>query len=1039
MRDDGYDISDYRRINKAFGTRRDFRRLVREAHRRGIRVITELVINHTSDQHPWFQAARRAPRGSAKRNYYVWSDSADKYAGTRIIFTDTEKSNWTWDPVAQQYYWHRFFSHQPDLNFDNPAVVRAVIRIMRFWLDMGVDGVRLDAIPYLVEREGTSNENLPETHAVVKQMRKVVDDHYDDRLFLGEANMWPEDVLEYFGDGDECHMAYHFPLMPRMYMALAQEERHPIVEILEQTPSIPDSCQWAMFLRNHDELTLEMVTDEERDYMYKTYATDPRARINVGIRRRLAPLLDNDESKIKLLTSLLLSMPGSPILYYGDEIGMGDNIYLGDRNGVRTPMQWSPDRNAGFSTADPQQLYLPPVMDPVYGYEAVNVEAQSREMSSLLNWTRRMIAVRKSSQVFGRGELSLLSPGNRHVLAYLREYEGETILCVANLAGNAQPVELDLSRFSGRIPVEMMGRSTFPPIGELPYFLTLDGHGFFWFRLTSEAEVPEWHAESAPSTALATLVLSEHWNSFFPERLSQEQQRVSENMLRRLTGNSLPRYLEGTRWFGTNRKPVKKVDIVKRGIWESGDADYLFLWVRDTADVSGNVSRMPLALAWGSDADEPVGSHLGYAVARVRDRAETGLLFEAIRDRSFCAAVIDAVRHGKRFECGGMMLRGSSVQATASLLDGLDFAGEFSLPSSGPRHSSAIIDERVVLKFVREDTAGNRPELDIARFLTEQTQFPGFPRLLGDLSVVDDDGTSVLAIVTEYRRNQGDVGRFIHHHLDRFLDDARLRPADKTREMLTQIHAQSLAILSTLGKRLAELHQALCRGDGDLAPVAVGDGEAEQWKSGIADRADAAVAAAGEQLALLGDHERSGINERLISPEALRAFIDHQSVNRFRGKKSHYHGDLDLGHALLAESDIVFSDFCTDPLIEFEGRESKQTPLRDAAEVLRSIDRSVQSVLQGFPDLTGSDLAVLSGFASNWQSRANAAFVDSYVESLGTEAIAGPDAEVIGSMIRLLSLEKLMFEVTHPELRPLGDPRLAVRSFVNLLQTTEDT
>ncbi|HRZ53078.1 MAG TPA: maltose alpha-D-glucosyltransferase, partial [Candidatus Contendobacter sp.] len=444
LRDDGYDISDYQNVHPDYGTLADCRAFIREAHARGLKVITELVINHTSDQHPWFQAARRALPGSPERNFYVWNEDDRKFPETRIIFTDTETSNWAWDPVAQQYYWHRFFSHQPDLNHNNPAVVKAVIKVMRFWLDLGVDGLRLDAIPYLCVREGTHNENLPETHTVIRQMRAVVDRHYHGRLFLAEANQWPEDVRDYFGDGDECHMAYHFPLMPRMFMAIAQEDRHPIVDILEQTPDIPENCQWAIFLRNHDELTLEMVTNRERDYMYRTYAADPRMRVNVGIRRRLAPLLDNDSSKIKLMQSLLFSMPGTPIIYYGDEIGMGDNIYLGDRNGVRTPMQWSPDRNAGFSKTDPQRLYLPPIMDPIYGYQAVNVEAQQREPASLLNWMKRMIAVRRSCQAFGRGRLEMLKPGNRKILAYVRTYGDEIVLCVANLSRSAQPVELDL-------------------------------------------------------------------------------------------------------------------------------------------------------------------------------------------------------------------------------------------------------------------------------------------------------------------------------------------------------------------------------------------------------------------------------------------------------------------------------------------------------------------------------------------------------------------------------------------------------------------
>jgi maltose alpha-D-glucosyltransferase/alpha-amylase len=447
LRDDGYDISDYHGVHPGYGDIDQFRQFVQEAHHRGIRVITELVINHTSDQHPWFQAARSAPPDSPKRDYYVWSDSPAKYKGVRIIFTDSEPSNWTWDPVAKAYFWHRFFHHQPDLNFDNPHVLRAVFKIMRYWLDMGVDGMRLDAIPYLVEREGTNCENLPESHAILKQFRKEMDENYPDRMFLAEANQWPADVLPYFGDGDECHMNFHFPLMPRMYMAIRQEDRHPIVEIMRQTPDIPADCQWALFLRNHDELTLEMVTDEERDYMYKEYAADPRMRINVGIRRRLAPLIGNSRRRIELLNMLLFSLPGTPVLYYGDEIGMGDNIYLGDRNGVRTPMQWTGDRNAGFSRADFAKLYAPPIMDSIYGYQAINVEAQERDSSSLLQWMRRLIALRKGYKAFGRGTLTFFHPANRKVLAYYRQYQDELILVVANLSRFVQPVELDLAEF----------------------------------------------------------------------------------------------------------------------------------------------------------------------------------------------------------------------------------------------------------------------------------------------------------------------------------------------------------------------------------------------------------------------------------------------------------------------------------------------------------------------------------------------------------------------------------------------------------------
>jgi maltose alpha-D-glucosyltransferase/alpha-amylase len=486
LRDDGYDIADYRGVHPNYGTLGDFQTFLAEAHRRGFRVLTELVLNHTSDQHPWFQEARANP-ASPRRAYYVWSDTDTRYGLARIIFRDTERSNWTWDPVAKAYFWHRFFSHQPDLNYDNPAVQAEILDVVAFWLDMGVDGLRCDAVPYLFEREGTTCENLPETHAFLKRLRRFVDERYEGRVLLAEANQWPEDVVAYMGDGDEFHMAFQFPLMPRLFMAIRKEDRRPIVDILQRTPPVPPGCQWALFLRNHDELTLEMVTDEERDYMYAEYARDPRMKLNLGIRRRLAPLLDGNRRRIELLNSLLLSLPGTPIIYYGDEIGMGDNVYLGDRNGVRTPMQWSPDRNAGFSRADPEQLYLPPIENPLYHYAAVNVEAQERSPASLLNWMRRVIGIRKRFAVFGRGQLEILEPTNPRVFAYLRVDASDTILCVANLSRYSQPCELDLRRFRGRVPVELFGNVPFPTIGELPYFLTLGPHSFYWFRLQAGA------------------------------------------------------------------------------------------------------------------------------------------------------------------------------------------------------------------------------------------------------------------------------------------------------------------------------------------------------------------------------------------------------------------------------------------------------------------------------------------------------------------------------------------------------------------------
>jgi len=607
-RDDGYDIAEYKAVHEDYGKLADAKRFIAEAHERGIRVITELVINHTSDQHPWFQRARAAKKGSAARNFYVWSDTDQAYDGTRIIFLDTEKSNWTWDPVAGQYFWHRFFSHQPDLNFDNPAVIKAVLDVMRFWLDLGVDGLRLDAVPYLIEREGTNNENLPETHAILKIIRKEIDEHYPDRMLLAEANQWPEDTQDYFGNGDECHMAFHFPLMPRMYMAIAREDRFPITDIMRQTPAIPENCQWAIFLRNHDELTLEMVTDSERDYLWQTYAADRRARINLGIRRRLAPLLERDRRRIELMNALLLSMPGTPVLYYGDEIGMGDNIHLGDRDGVRTPMQWSVDRNGGFSRADPASLVLPPIMDPLYGFQAVNVEAQSRDPHSLLNWTRRMLAVRSRYKAFGRGELKFLYPGNRKVLAYLRILGEEKVLCVANLSRSLQAVELDLAAFDGHVPVEIMGGSSFPPVGVLPYLLTIPPYGFYSFQLCANAALPEWH-QPAPETMpdFETLVLR---GPIVEGPVMSHHRGVVERDI-------LPTYLAMRRWFGAKDRGIASVHVKYVAEWPDRGDD-LVLTELDVELNSGEHESyvLPLGIVW-EDEPTPVRS-TQLALARVR-------------------------------------------------------------------------------------------------------------------------------------------------------------------------------------------------------------------------------------------------------------------------------------------------------------------------------------------------------------------------------------------------------------------------------------
>jgi maltose alpha-D-glucosyltransferase/alpha-amylase len=683
LRDDGYDIANYTDVNPSYGTLSDFKRFLDEAHQRNMQVMIELVINHTSDQHPWFKAARLAPPGSPEREMYVWSQTDQLYKNARIIFTDTEKSNWTWDEVAQAYYWHRFFSHQPDLNWDNPRVMEEVLMAMRFWLDMGVDALRMDAIPYLVERDGTLCENLPETHHVIKAIRAAIDADYANRLILAEANQWPADVRPYFGDGDECHMAFHFPLMPRIYMALRQEDRLPITDIMAQTPPIPDSCQWGLFLRNHDELTLEMVTDDERDYMYFAYSADPRMRINVGIRRRLAPLVDNNRRRIELLNSLLLSFPGTPILYYGDEIGMGDNIYLGDRNGVRTPMQWTSDRNAGFSKCDPARLYFPVVMDPIYGYQVVNVEAQQADQSSLLQWTRNMIALRKLFQVFGRGSLSFLNPSNRKILAYLRELDQdygtrETVLCVANLSRFAQPVSLDLAAYEGREPVEMLGYVPFPTVTAAPYQLTLAPYSFLWLEL----QAPSTDAKTLPEPQLVPVadttgteapmvdLVTAGWSGLLtPSGLAQIE-------------SALPAWLARQRWFGAKSRRIQSANVRQWADLSSVDPGKdigpgtlpvppaIFFVEVSYFNGEPDIYQLPLAISSGNQADAVTSEHPDSILTTLTSTYGVAVLHDATAREDFRKMELMLIERNASLSLTNMLVSGAAQALQVSEIDG---------------------------------------------------------------------------------------------------------------------------------------------------------------------------------------------------------------------------------------------------------------------------------------------------------------------------------------------------------------------------------
>jgi maltose alpha-D-glucosyltransferase/alpha-amylase len=1005
LRDDGYDIADYTAINSTYGTMRDFRQFVAAAHARGIRVITELVINHTSDQHPWFQRARTAKTGSVWRDYYVWSETDQKYPGTRIIFLDTETSNWTWDPVAKAYFWHRFYSHQPDLNFDNPRVLADILRVMRFWLDMGVDGLRLDAVPYLVEREGTNNENLPETHEILKRIRAELDERYPDRMMLAEANQWPEDTRPYFGDGDECHMAFHFPLMPRIFMGLAREDRYPITDIISQTPPIPEDCQWAIFLRNHDELTLEMVTDTERDYLWETYATDRRARLNLGIRRRLATLLDNDRRKIELLTGLLLSMPGTPVLYYGDELGMGDNIYLGDRDGVRTPMQWSADRNGGFSRADPQQLYLPPIMDPIYGYETVNVEAQHKHASSLFNWTKRMIAVRQTHKAFGNGTMRFLRPRNRKVLAYLREYDADVMLCVFNLSRSAQAVELDLSEHKGKVPVEMTGASVFPSIGTLPYQLTLPAYGFYWFTLADAARLPslpEQAPESLPD--LETLVLGEGWNVI-------ESQRGDRERVDRFVYDLLPTYIARQRWFGPKDAIIVSATPERIGELPQADRESFLLLAANLVLKDGSTQRyfLPMALSWGEEDLRHDSPLLPYLLAKIRRGPRAGMVFDAAHGETFPRALLKAMTEQETLRAVDGELRFDASDA----LRALDLSEELSVYRVGTgehAHTTRTLGDQVNLKIARRLRPGMDPGIEMGRFLTK-AGFANSPRYLGAIEYVDRNNVpTALAVAFEHIRNQGDAWTVVVNALDRELEEASLSGLSSGAEGLPY----SLSLIETIGRRTGELHRALATADPsdpNFAPEAVTSVDLKEWCARTMARAEQAFVSL-EHLSETVDAETRELAAKLrglrdATLKRIEALVPHIA----RGNKLRLHNDYHLARILVAANDIYIVDFEGEPDQPVGERRQKAPPSRDIATMLRSFDYAARTAVDRQKQRGASQLDEIEARALSWRSHAERRFLRAYGmardDSLSGSHLAG------GELLPLFLADKLFFEIVY--------------------------
>ncbi|MDE2601645.1 MAG: maltose alpha-D-glucosyltransferase [Bradyrhizobium sp.] len=996
-RDDGYDIADYGDINPDFGSMKDFRRFIIEAKRRGLKVITELVINHTSDQHDWFKRARRSDPKSSARNWYVWSDTDQKYQGTRIIFTDTEKSNWTWDPEAGQFYWHRFFSHQPDLNFDNPRVVSAIIQVMKRWLDTGVDGFRLDAIPYLCERDGTNNENLPETHAIIKKLRAELDAYSKGKVLLAEANQWPEDVQEYFGRGDECQMAYHFPLMPRIYMAIAQEDRFPITDILRQTPDIPSSCQWALFLRNHDELTLEMVTDVERDYLWSTYANDPRARINVGIRRRLAPLMDNDRRKIELMNSLLLSFPGTPIIYYGDEIGMGDNIYLGDRNGVRTPMQWTPDRNGGFSRADPARLYAPTIMDPVYGYESVNVEAQSRSLSSLLSATKKLISVRKSTLAFGRGTMTFIRPLNRSVLAYVRQYGEEVILCVANLSRSAQATELDLSAWKDRVPREMLGRTSFPAIGELPYMITLAPYGFYWFQLQQPDKSQPAKRSAVPEFETLVVPLGSTWVSLARTRGVFER-------------DVLPGHLARTRWY-PERLPKAIQPTLTSAIpfCDIGDNRPWLAFFEVTQRDTTTRYVLPMQIEWVRfDRDR----YNPNAFAAVRQGAREGTLLDVASGEIFIALLLRNLRESLIVVEGELRLK---FTPTSKFSDRpIRQPERIRAVETEQSNSTALVDSDYVVKLYRKLEAGINPEIEMGRFLTEVAGFANTPALLGSVELIEGDQTSAIAIVHAFVANQGDGWTVTSAYLDRFVEEQRLLAASEHPGRSDE-QVPYLRYMAQTGKRVAEMHLALASTDTlpDFAPEPTRPEDIQRWIEETMIRADRVFDTIRQRRDAFREADRQLIDQVLGLRPTLHSRMSELVSSDLDILNIRHHGDFHLGQMLIVKDDIFIIDFEGEPRRPHSERRRKGPAARDVAGLVRSIDYSATAALDRALKISPDEQGKLAAALADWRDRATSTFLAAYREAMTHPRLWPARRQAAERLLDFFLIEKAFYEIEY--------------------------
>ncbi|NJO44728.1 MAG: maltose alpha-D-glucosyltransferase [Oscillatoriales cyanobacterium RM2_1_1] len=990
LRDDGYDIADYFSINPIYGTLEEFKTLLDEAHKRGIQVIIELVVNHTSDQHPWFQRARRAPKDSKERDFYIWSDTPDQFSEVRIIFQDFETSNWAWDSVAKAYYWHRFYSHQPDLNYENPELQQAVLEVVDYWMEMGVDGMRLDAVPYLCVQEGTNCENLPGTHRFLKQLRAHLDHKYPNRMLLAEANQWPEDAATYYGAGDECHMNFHFPLMPRLFMALRMEDSFPIIDILNQTPAIPDNCQWALFLRNHDELTLEMVTDEDRDYMYKVYAQDTQARINLGIRRRLAPLLGNDRRQIELMNSLLLSLPGTPVLYYGDEIGMGDNIYIGDRHGVRTPMQWSPDRNAGFSRANPQKLYQPMVMDSEYHYETVNVEAQTGNPNSLLSWTKRLIAMRKRFQAFGRGTFELLHPENRKVIAFVRTYNGEHILVVANLSRFVQTVELDLSAFVGMVPIEIFGRTEFPKIDKSAYFLSVSPYGFYWFVLQLD---PSLNALPYPRRSLPTLEVSNNW-----------QQVLTEADLRLKLEFILVDYLKTCRWFMGKFQVVQSVSVadIIPICYQDREATIVLFQLGYT-DGLPETYVLPLTYGTGEIAEQMRQDNPQSIVAALKVGEEEGILFDAITDQSFMAVLRQMIvqRHSYSGQAGRLMA--ITTDAIERERDTLAGSFETALQSSNRSNTLVVYGNQFIFKLFRRIEGGINPELEVRNFLGQRAQLAHIAPAIGGLEYCPKQGEAItIGVLQPYIPDAinawADTLDTLRDYFDRVIvEQSNLTEVPVPSSSLIALQAEPISELATLtigsyltnaellGQRTAEMHIALSS-DGenpDFCPVAISSFYQRSIYQYSRNLTGQTLLRLKKRLSDLSPDVQTLARQVISSKDHILGQLKRVLDLKINATRTRCHGNYCLEEVLYTGKDFVILDFEGETYRTLNERRMKRSPLRDVASMLLSFDYAARTALQNEVEngvVRPENLLIMQQWAQFWQKWVSVTFLRSYLK-----------------------------------------------------------